>query len=529
MKNFGSSLVRFWCFCIVLILLAGSYCLADVRLAGLISDNMVLQQQSNVSIWGWAEPGEKVSVKSSWLKVSANTIAEKDGKWAVKIKTPKAGGPYSLTIKGENEIILENVLIGEVWLCSGQSNMAWTVEKSQNAETEIAAADHPEIRFFTVEQKVANRPLDDCAGSWKVCEPNTVAKFSAVAYYFGRELQEKLNVPVGLINSSWGGTPAQAWTSNGALQAQRQLQPILQKYRQLQKKLIAEYPDFEQNFEAYTSKWIKDTLEHYQRIRAFRSGQIKERPEPLKTPAMHKQPSVLYNGMIAPVMAYKIKGAIWYQGEANVDKAYQYRTLFPTMIRNWRADWGQGDFPFYYVQIAPFNSPKDKSGKAAAELRQAQFMTLSLANTGMAVTMGIGDVNDIHPKNKLDVGRRLSLWALAKNYKQKNLVYSGPLYRTMKIKGNKIQLNFDHIGSGLMAKDGPLTHFEIAGSDQKFVHGQAVIDGNRIIVSSDTVKNPVAVRYGWANDAVPNLFNKEGLPASSFRTDDWPGVTLGKD
>lgn len=492
---------------------------ADVRLPAIISDNMVLQQKTEVPIWGWADAGEKVKVKGSWQWVGKSTVANEQGKWQVKIKTPKASGPLELTIKGENTIVLKNVLAGEVWVCSGQSNMAFSVRRANNGEAAVASANLENIRLFVVKREKSQTPLSDCKGNWKVCSPETVAGFSAVGYFFGRELHDELKVPVGLIGTYWGGTVVEAWTKQEALKTDPDCQAVLESY--------AESKKAQNNYELAMKKW--------EQASEMAKDANKSTPKKPRKPASvrpQNAPSALYNAMISPLIPYRIKGAIWYQGEANVNRAYQYRKLFPAMIQNWRTDWQQGDFPFYYVQIAPFKYENDKSKNkpqgSAAELREAQLMTLSLANTGMAVTMDIGNKTNIHPKNKLDVGKRLSLWALAKDYGRKDLVYSGPVYKSMQIDGNKIRLSFDHIGSGLMAKDGPLSEFTIAGTDKIFVPAQATIDGDTILVKSDLVKKPVEVRFAWENASVPNLFNKEGLPASSFRTDDWPCVTKNR-
>lgn len=501
---------KFSTLALVLVIAAMSY--ADVRLPAVISDNMVLQQKAKAPIWGWAEPGEKIVVRASWNK-SAKTTADEDGRWKLKIKTPKAGGPYDITIKGSSIIRLQNVLIGEVWVCSGQSNMQWAMTQTENPEQDIAAADFPDIRLFTVEREIAEQPKEDCSGDWSQCSPETVAEFSAVAYFFGKHLHEELDVPIGLISTNWGGTLAEAWTRKEILASDEDLVPILERHAVME----ANYPEnlkrHEKNMEAWKVKAEKAKAE---------GTKVPRRPrKPEKRHA--NSPSSLYNGMIAPIIPFSIQGAIWYQGESNVDRAYQYRTLFPAMIKNWRQDWKQGAFPFYYVQIAPY---KYGENRPSEELREAQRVSLSLKNTGMAVIMDIGNPENIHPKNKLDVGKRLALWALAKDYGKKDIVYSGPLYKSMKRKGDTIKLRFRHMGSGLTTRDGKaLTHFTIAGEDQNFVEAKAAIDGKTVIVSCEDVKKPVAVRYGWSNTAEPNLANKEGLPASSFRTDDWPGKT----
>jgi sialate O-acetylesterase len=497
---------------------------ADVKLPAVISDNMVIQQGMKVPIWGWAEPGEKIAIKTSWpetitssFEQSYRCTADKNGKWVVKINPPEeTGGPYKMSISGNNTITIKNILVGEVWICSGQSNMEWSVGRSANAEQEISSANYPDIRLFKVEKTFADAPQEDCKGSWSSCRSETVPGFSGVAYFFGRELHRELNVPVGLIQTCWGGTPAEAWTRHEVLAGEPEFKPIVERFEQA-------WSDYLQKMDDYAGKlcdWLSAAKQAQEGC-----GATPEEPEKPGSPRRQKAPSQLYNAMIVPLIPYGVRGAIWYQGESNVDRAYQYRSLFPAMIGNWRKDWGQGDLPFYFVQLAPFKYGKEFAG---AELREAQLMALSLPNTGMAVTMDIGNVDDIHPKNKQDVGKRLALWALAKTYGRKGVVCSGPIYKSMKLEGNKIRLLFDYVGRGLVSKGGELTHFTIAGEDRRFVEAKAVIDGDTIIVSADEVKKPVAVRFAWSNAAVPNLFNKKGLAASSFRTDDWPGVTVNE-
>jgi len=505
---------------LILVWVCAVVAFADVKLPAVMSDNMVLQGGRKVPIWGWAEPGEKVKVKGSWQWFDTATKADKDGKWTVKIQTPKAGGPYKITIKGKNTIAVENILSGEVWVCSGQSNMDWSVKASNNADQEIATAKYPEIRLFTVERKIAEQPQSDCKGDWVLCSPQTVGEFSAVAYFFGRQLHEELKVPIGLIHASWGGSPAEAWMSNNVLQSDPDYKPILDRY----KKAVEDYPKVMEEYEHKLAVAKEIAAE------AKTKGQ-KLSPEPPRpgNPVNNHAPSGLYNAMIAPLIPYRIQGVLWYQGESNVDRAYQYRKLFPAMIGNWRNDWGQGDFPFLFVQLANCGVVKTEPYENVwSELQEAQLMTLALPNTAMAVTIDIGDANSVHPKNKQDVGRRLALWAFAKVYGRK-LVYSGPIYESMNVKDNKIVLHFENNGSGLVARGGEsLKGFAIAGADRRFVLADAQIDGDTVVVGSDKVGKPVAVRYAWAENPVCNLYNRDGLPASPFRTDDWPGITIDK-
>ncbi|HLA86343.1 MAG TPA: sialate O-acetylesterase [Thermoguttaceae bacterium] len=388
---------------------------------------------------------------------------------------------------GEKTVI-KNILVGEVWLCSGQSNMEMPVARCNDAKKEIAAAKYPSIRFFQVANAVAGSPQENCRGRWVVCDPKTVGGCTAAGYYFGRRLYKELNAPVGLIQSDWGGTPAEAWTSREAMEAQPSLAPILARWDRAAK---------------------KDKRQAHSKNRA----------------------ASLYNAMIAPVLPYTIRGVIWYQGEANVPRAHQYRTLFPTMIADWRERFHQPELPFGFVQIAPFRyAMKKMDPRLCAELWEAQLLALkNTPHAGMAVTNDIGNVANIHPTNKQDVGRRLALWALATVY-GKDMVYSGPIYRSMAVEGGKIRLSFDHVGDGLVSRDGkPLSHFTIAGRDMKFHPATAKIDGQTIVVESDAVEKPVAVRFAWDETAEPNLMNREGLPAPAFRTDEEKCLTEGKN
>jgi sialate O-acetylesterase len=503
---------------VVLLLIGAGTVFADIKLPAIIGDNMVLQQGEKVAIWGWADPGEEVMVGVSWRSMKWAVTADEDGKWSFKMASPKVGGPYKMTLTGKNSITIKNILVGEVWVASGQSNMQFAVRQANNAEQEIAEANYPKIRLFYVKRTVADEPQSDCEGSWVECSPETVPGFSAVAYFFGRDLYKELDVPVGLIHTSWGGTPAEAWTRRGVLEAMPECAPILKRYADA----VENYPKAMEEYEQKLAEW-KEAAE---KAKADGTNPPRRPREPFG-PGHPHTPSGLYNAMIAPLIPYGIAGAIWYQGESNAGRAYQYRTLFPAMIKNWRKDWGLGQFPFLFVQLANFMQTKPEPGDSAwAELREAQLMTLSLPNTGMAVIIDIGEADNIHPKNKQDVGKRLALWALAKTYGKK-LVYSGPIYKSMKVDGNSIVLSFDHVGGGLVAKGGEeLKGFAIAGADKKFVWADAKIEGDTVVVSSEKVAEPVAVRYAWADNPVCNLYNKEDLPASPFRTDDWPGVTV---
>ncbi len=491
---------------------------AAVSAPSIFGDHMVLQQGKTLPIWGKAEPGEEVRV--SLGKKTQRVVACPDGRWMAKLPKMKAGGPHELVIEGkDNTLRFADVLVGEVWLGSGQSNMQWPVSHSNDETKEIAAANHPKIRLFTVTRTTAVAPQDDCQGSWVVCSPETVPDFSAALYFFGRELHQQLNgVPVGLIHSSWGGTPAESWTSRAALESDPDLAGMVQHWDQL----LAEYPEAKTAYDQAMEAWQKAAEE------AKAAGAAEPaKPEEPRGPNHPWMASGLYNAMIAPLVPYALQGAIWYQGESNAGRAYQYRKLFSTMINDWRNAWQQGPFSFYFVQLANFTDALPEPGDSDwAELREAQTMALSLKNTGMAVAIDIGEAKDIHPRNKQDVGKRLALNALAKDYK-KRVVWSGPLYKSMRVQGDKIALRFTHAHGGLTAADGKaLTGFAIAGEDRKFVWAEAEIKGKTVIVSSPNVSNPVAVRYAWAHNPVCNLANGKGLPASPFRTDQWPGLTV---
>lgn len=500
----------------------------QIRLPAIIGENMVLQADTEVNLWGWAAPNNNVVITGNWLVEAVSCRSDEKGKWVATLKTPpQSTDSFQIVIDdGHDKVTLGNILFGQVWLCSGQSNMQWAVKDSIHSDREIESADYPQIRLFTVEAQASDIPCDDVKGKWQICTPDAVSYFSAVGYFFGRELHHKLKTPVGLINSSWGGTPAEAWTKKEVLEKDKDFSYYLQRDREWR----ANRDNYQKQYNETLKKWENDVQQ------AKSAG--KKLPQKPYTPGAllpECHCSTLYNGMIHPLIPYTIKGAIWYQGESNAYMGYLYRKLFPALINNWRNDWKQGDFPFYFVQLANFyeDTPNDRPQMLPrigepedsywAELREAQLMTLSLTNTGMAVTMDIGDPYSIHPTNKQDVGKRLALWALAKDYGFKDIVYSGPIYKNMEIEDNKIRLFFDHTGSGLCVKGEQLEGFAIAGSDRKFVWAKTEIDDNTVIVSSDKISDPKAVRYGWSRWIPCNLFNKEGLPASPFRTDDWPG------
>jgi sialate O-acetylesterase len=630
---------------------------AKVTLPSVFSDNMVLQQKTNAAIWGTSDAGKTVTITTSWNSQKYTAVPDKTGKWKVKVATPSYGGPYSININDGQATTLKNVLIGEVWVCSGQSNMQMPLAgwgKINDYEKEIAAANYPMIRLLQAEMVTSNVPLDNAKvtnGGWTLCTPQYIAEFSSVAYFFAREIYNKTKVPVGLIHTSWGGTIAEAWTSGPTLktmadfaQAVKSIEDAAagstkETYEQKMQVWQKNVDEKDAGYSAGTAAWainknektgwenmtlpalwentslpgfdgvvwfrkkvnlpaswagkdIKVSLgaidddditwfngeqigktqgyatprnytiaanlvkpgENEIVVRVFdgaggggiydnaktlsltsANGEqlslagawtykvgVNLKDMPAKPMDMNgpNRPTVLYNAMIHPFIQYSIRGAIWYQGESNADRAKQYQSLFPALITDWRKNFNQGDFPFYFVQLANFMKPIDQPAESEwAELREAQFKTLSLPNTGMAVAIDIGDAVDIHPKNKQEVGRRLALIALAKTYGQK-MSYSGPLYQSYKAEGNKIKVTFKNVDGGLKPKGSTkVAGFEIAGADKKFHWAEASIAGNEIVVSSNEVPNPVAVRYSWADNPNGNLYNVAGLPASPFRTD----------
>lgn len=453
---------------------------ATVKLPALFCDNMILQQKTDAAIWGWAKKGVTVSIITSWNKKQYKTTTDSDGQWKIKVVTPSAGGPYTITISDGNPVVLSNVLIGEVWLCSGQSNMEMPMKgfKGQpvaGSNMAILKSKNKNIRLFTVAHKATIEPQQDCTGTWQEASPETVADFSATAYYCGRLMNEMLDVPIGLINTSFGGSSVETWMTPSSLQP------------------------FEQ---------VKIPAKG-EKITGYRS------------------PTVLYNAMVAPLVGYNIKGCFWYQGESNYDKPDEYEQLFPAMVKEWRSLWGIGDFPFYYEQIAPYNysifNPTDWKPKYnSAYLRDAQRKSLSkIPNSGMTVLLDIGEENLIHPANKEAGGTRLALLALAKTYKMKGFGYESPSFDTMTVKGSTAIVTFKNAPNGLTSFGKDLSNFEIAGADKKFYKAQAVINKTAVSISAPEVSEPVAIRYAFKDFVVGDLFSTEGLPVSSFRTDNW--------
>ena len=650
------------CVFVSLCLFTFFFSFGNVRVSRIFSDHMVLQRNKPIPVWGWADPNENVIVEFN--KQAKSGKADSSGKWMVRLDPEKEGGPFQLIINAGNKLTFLDVMVGEVWICSGQSNMEFMVKSVADAETEIAEANYPQIRHFTIPKHISPVPEDELTeGQWDVCSPETVGDFTAVGYFFARNIFNEIKIPIGLINATWGGTVVETWTSKNTLERSDDFKDIIaaissfnqdsllqtkkrasEKYLAQMTKRIeslqgsvnnfndvdqwmkADYDDshwshmklpgqwenqvkglkyldgsvwFRKNFtlgreeEGKPAKihlamiddndrtyingvpvgstfiWNKiriygvpeNVLKKGKNVVAIRvedsggGGGIYGNSDDMKIIVNRKQislagewsfkvdsmsmkiqgvepndfPCLLYNGMINPVISYAIQGAIWYQGESNAGRAFQYRRAFRMLIRDWRDHWAIGEFPFYFVQLASYNenNGNSKNGSTWAELREAQLMTLSLPNTGMAVTTDIGDSADIHPRNKQDVGKRLAAAAL-KNVYGENIICCSPLYKSMEVRWNRIILSFYNTGSGLMAKDkyGYLKGFEIAGADSIFHFAKAFIEGDEVIVFSDLVNEPVAVRYGWADDAGEgNLYNKDGYPASPFRTDHWKGIT----
>ena len=487
---------------------------AEVKPAALFSDHMVLQSGMSVPVWGTADPGEGVKITLNGQ--TRRTTAAQDGKWMLRLRNLKAGGPYEMQIQGKNSITVKDVLVGEVWLGSGQSNMAFTVSKKAasyagmlDEEGEIAAANYPTIRMFTVKAQKSYTPQDEVAGEWQVCSPETVPGFSAVGYLFARQLQQRLRVPVGILTVAYGASTAESWAPREAVAADPQLKPMLDRFDAL-----------ENFYKTHPGATAGDAPQGPQTI----NGRSANATGPMHDPVQDQhQPTVLFNGMLHPVIPYAIRGAIWYQGESIVGgKAgvALYPHVMETVVRQWRQLWGEGNFPFYAVQLAALKNVSNNP-----MVREAQAQILSLPKTGLAVTIDIGDPDNVHPKNKAPLGERLALIALANTYGRK-VEYSGPVYSSMKVEGNSIRIDFAHLGGGLVAKDGPLAWFQIAGEDRQFVDAEANIEGGSVIVKSGKVAAPVAVRYAWSNYPVGcNLYNAAGLPAAPFRTDRWDALS----
>ena len=478
---------------------------AEVSVPNIFSEHMVLQRDQKNRVWGKAAAGEKVTLTIAGQ--TKNATSDANGMWQVELDPLPAGGPHELVIKGSNEIKIGDILVGEVWICSGQSNMQWTVNSSTNADLEKLAANNPKLRMINFPQVGAQEPVwEHKSAQWKLTTPENVGGFSAVGYFFGRQIQETINVPVGLINNAWGGSACEAWINRDVLSADAKYQPMMDRWKasEAEMQMLSTKADLTDD-DKKKLDGLKNQLKGNQR------------------------PANIYNGVLKSHLGYGIRGAIWYQGESNAGRAYQYRDLFPLMIDNWRKEWKQGDFPFYWVQLADFKDEKpDPAESDWAELREAQTMTMSkLPHTGEAVIIDIGEGKDIHPMNKYEVGLRLARWALANEYKVE-VPFHSPQFKAMEKVEKSIVLSFDNVAGGWRPFDiREPRGFAIAGEDKKFVWAKATIKNDgRVEVSSPDVENPVAVRYAWADNPVCNMFSKAGLPLTPFRTDDWPGVTI---
>jgi sialate O-acetylesterase len=494
---------------------------AAVRLPAVFGSHMVLQRDRPVVVWGWADAGERIIVQLG--PHTKHGQADALGAWRVELPAMPAGGPHRMSVAGQNEVVFDDVMLGEVWVCSGQSNMAWPLSRALNPEKEVKEANHPGLRLFTAPQASQPQPQTQGAGSWAVCTPSSAAGFSAVAYFHGRRLHEELKVPVGLINTSWGGTRIEAWTPLEAMRQRDELKPLLDHWEAAVKTFDRELA------RAHHERQLAEWKVKAEEAKASKKPAPK-RPDPPQDPALDRgRPGNLYNGMVHPLAPLPARGFIWYQGEANVTRAYQYRTLLPVLIESWRRAWGSPDMPFLIVQLAPFGYAKKREGLSAswcAELWEAQLLTAKrLPHTGLVVTTDVGDLDDIHPRNKQAVGWRLAQWALATTYGRSELTPGGPMFSRCELRGDHAVIHFDH-ARGLTSRDGKeLTHFEAAGEDRTFHPAEARIEGATVVVRCPRVARPAAVRFAWDELASPNLVNDAGLPASAFRTDDWPAGT----
>lgn len=483
---------------------------ANVRLPAIIGDNMVLQSDVPLPIWGYADAGEEVTVTLGSAKETSK--ADDKGKWKVTLPAQKASAtPVEMTVAGKNSIAVKNILVGEVWGGSGQSNMQWSVAQSSNPQQEIGAANYPEIRLFIVPLRLSSTALDDVQAKWVVCSPQTVAPSSAVLYFFGREIHKALKVPVGLITCAWGGSRVEPWITPDTIASHPEIKSTLDVYtKQAGERTAARVAHL---------KSVKAWVEASEKAAAAGQDFVDPPAAPADPAATFGSPAAMYRGMVHGVQPYALRGWLWYQGESNRGEWMEYAKKKKALIESWRKIWGK-DMPFLFVQLAPYRY--DNNDTALPEIWEAQSSLLSIPNTGMAVTTDISTIGDIHPPNKQDVGKRLSLWALANTYGKKDLVYSGPLYESMAVEGSKIRLKFKHVGGGLASRDGKeLSWFSVAGEDKQFHKAEAKIDGDTVLVSSPAVSSPVAVRFGWSQIAEPNFGNKAGLPASPFRTDTW--------
>ncbi|MEZ6191285.1 MAG: sialate O-acetylesterase [Phycisphaerales bacterium] len=474
------------------------------EVAGIFGDHMVLQAESPIPVWGTGIPGETLTLSIGDQTVRA--VVNDTGRWHAELAPIPPGRAYTLDIATPDQVVsLTDVLVGDVWLCSGQSNMQWTLEKSMNSSEEIAGSDYPQVRLFLVEQASLDDPPHDVRGAWVRCGPETAGSFSAIGYFFGRELHTQLKTPIGLIANAWGGSSAEAWMPRRALLDDPQFAYLVEGLPARQAALEA----YRKELQAWEASGSKDPAPRWPReVRQF------------------KWATMLYDRMLEPLAPYALRGVIWYQGEENTSRAYQYRRLFPALIGEWRRLWDRDDLPFLFVQLTSFHKRESEPGDSQwAELREAQFMTLSVPHTAMAVTIDVGDADNIHPTNKQVVGYRLALAALAKVY-GRDVEYSGPTLRSVTKVDDGIRLTMDHAGEGMSTLDGlPPRGFEVAASDGPYHWAQARIEGDTITVWSDQVPDPATVRYGWSDNPDATLINTAGIPASPFRTDDRPGIT----
>ncbi|MBC7889768.1 MAG: sialate O-acetylesterase [Ferruginibacter sp.] len=518
MKNFNKKYIS------ILICCLGTLNIyANVKPASPFGDHMVLQRNSKVPVWGMADPGEKVTLVFNKQTVTATANA--GGSWMINLAKLSAGGPYTMTITGNNSITFSDVYVGEVWICSGQSNMDMTVAKEDrywcgvvNEAEEVAAANYPLIRVFDTDFTPSATPQNDVTGKWELVSPQTVGHLSAAAYFFARDIQKKIKVPVGLITTAFGASTAEAWVREEALLNDPACKPLVDNFKEKLNKYLSD-KEAQAKYKAEQEKWKKDA--EVAKAAGKNPPRGPRNPDPVRD---QHNASVLWNGMVKPLVPYAIRGALWYQGESNSPTAKIYRQIMETLITDWRAQWGQGNFPFLYVQLANIGKTYDSlpaRGGSEAIKREAQLQNLSIPNTAMAVAIDNADptdMNNVHPKNKQEIGRRLALAALAAVYGKK-VAYSGPVYDKMKVEGSNIRLYFKQLNGGLLAKDGLLKSFAIAGEDKKFVWASAAIEGKTIVVSSSDITNPVAVRYAWGTNPPASLYNKANLPASPFRTD----------
>ena len=489
----------------------------ELKIPAIFGNSMVLQRDQPIHVWGWANADSEIKIRIA--EQTHTTKTNGDGRWDVMLTPLKAGGPLEMTITGDGRSVsLTEILVGEVWLCSGQSNMAMTVTGVHHAEEEIATADIPSLRMFTVKSGHSTQPQTDCEGNWVNSHPHTVGSFSATAYFFGKRLHEELNVPIGLINSSVGGTSIESWTSLPAQRAAKEIVPRLQAWEEEDR--MYEAATAEARYEKQLAAW------QVQKEEAEKAGRKPgRRPQMAVQPHMDRNyPSNLFNGKINPIVGYTIRGCIWYQGENSAGRgfAHLYHAQLKTLISDWRTRWGQGDFPFAWVQLPNFRAEQKAPSETTGwvQVQECMLHALSIPNTGMAITIDVGEANDIHPRNKQAVGWRLAQWALASVYEQQ-FVPTGPLYRSVEKDGNKMVISFDNCGSGLTGRQEMLEGFAIAGADRSFAWAKAKIDGDKVIVWHDDIADPQSVRYAWASNPKISLFNSANLPASPFRTDNW--------